>query len=215
VISANIDHFLLGINNLEKGILEFEKLTGIKPVYGGVHPNIGTHNALVSLKDGSYLEIIAPEDPSKKLSGPFSGFENMNDLKLFGWAIGTTQLKEVKNYLELNKIENTGIVPGTRKTKNGEALKWETIFISQENAMSVNPFFIQWEKSSVHPSLTATLGCELSESIICNNNDKIGNMIKFLALDISMDSNKNKRSGLLKRLVLKSPKSSLSFKRSE
>ncbi len=58
---SRIDHIILGVNDLQKGIEEFERRTGVKAVYGGAHPGRGTHNALASLGEpGSYLEILAP-----------------------------------------------------------------------------------------------------------------------------------------------------------
>ena len=36
---------------------------------GGRHPKFGTHNRLLGLADGLYLEVIAP-DPSAQISGP-------------------------------------------------------------------------------------------------------------------------------------------------
>ena len=55
-----IDHIVIGIHDLEKGIASIEDLTGVKPVYGGAHPSLGTHNALISLGNRTYLEILAP-----------------------------------------------------------------------------------------------------------------------------------------------------------
>ena len=49
--AAQIDHVILGIDDLDRGVKAFEAATGVKPVYGGKHPG-GTHNALVSLGDG-------------------------------------------------------------------------------------------------------------------------------------------------------------------
>ncbi len=61
----HLDHILYAVPDLQKGIDDFEKLTGVRPVYGGKHLNLGTHNALVSLGEEVYFELIAP-DPSRK-----------------------------------------------------------------------------------------------------------------------------------------------------
>jgi hypothetical protein len=55
--AAQIDHVILGIDDLDRGVKAFEAATGVKPVYGGKHPG-GTRNALVSLGDGIYLEQL-------------------------------------------------------------------------------------------------------------------------------------------------------------
>ena len=58
-------HLVVGVRSLPEGIAEFEQLTGIKAAVGGKHPGRGTENALVSLGEGRYLEIIAPQAGAK------------------------------------------------------------------------------------------------------------------------------------------------------
>src|SRR4051794_18090039 len=62
-----IDHVGLGIGDLDRGIAQVTELTGVKPARGGAHPGGGTHNALLSLGEGTYLEILAPV-PGAKVS---------------------------------------------------------------------------------------------------------------------------------------------------
>ena len=59
-----------GAPTLEQGMAEAERLFGIAPAPGGVHPGLGTQNALLSLGERVYLEIIAP-DPAQNLTGTF------------------------------------------------------------------------------------------------------------------------------------------------
>jgi len=62
---AQIDHLVFAAATLAQGIEHVAALTGVTPRPGGKHRGMGTHNALVSLGERVYLEIIAidPEQP--------------------------------------------------------------------------------------------------------------------------------------------------------
>ena len=52
-----IDHIVIVVSDLEQAAKDYEQL-GFTVVPGGKHP-VGSHNVLIALADGSYIEIIA------------------------------------------------------------------------------------------------------------------------------------------------------------
>ena len=157
---ATLDHVILGVPDLERAVAEFQARTGVMPAIGGSHPGRGTRNALVSLGDGTYLEIIAP-DPSQR-----SDLQMVVQLRqlirptLVGWAIGTGDPARLKRRLEQSGIRTDQPEPGGRITPDGTTLRWETFGAAGMDRDS-DPFFIHWIDPASHPSRTAPEGCRL------------------------------------------------------
>ncbi len=76
-LSLEIDHIVIAINDLQKGMEQFEDLTGVKPVYGGTHPDGNTQNAIVSLENHIYIEILAPKDDLDSTPEFFRDFDDL------------------------------------------------------------------------------------------------------------------------------------------
>ena len=57
-----IDHLVVAVPDLDTAIRNYTEV-GFTVVPGGRHP-VGTHNALISFADGSYVELIAFYEPS-------------------------------------------------------------------------------------------------------------------------------------------------------
>lgn len=154
--AAGLDHIILAINNLDSGIAEFTRLTGVAPQRGGQHPGRDTENALVSLGQGAYLEILAPLAtlPNPEAVIPF------RSLAIGGWALHPGRLDQALGALKGAGFDVVGPTPGSRRTAEGRLLEWRTGGARGEG-LAMAPFLIEWSPGSPHPSTTAPKGCRL------------------------------------------------------
>jgi hypothetical protein len=158
-----IDHLLLGIGDLDRGIAWVEKATRVKAAIGGSHPGIGTRNALLSLGGRRYLEIIAP-DPAQSDFKFRIDVRKLSEPRLITWAAGTADIDAIAKRARGAGYEIFGPQEGSRTRPDGKVLKWKTLGVMNDLGMTgvePIPFFIQWAADSVHPSQDSPKGCEL------------------------------------------------------
>lgn len=178
-----IDHLILGVSDLDDGVSQFQRLTGVRPVIGGKHPGRGTQNALVSLGSHEYLEIIAPV-PGAELADEFAALPSMKDLTPIGWAVSSSDIARTAQRLNHGGYETSAPQAGSRVRPDGTRLEWKSLDISKPS-MKVPPFFIQWGKSSLHPSMTSPDGCTLSSLQLAESpSEPLRNLVLKLGLDV-------------------------------
>jgi catechol 2,3-dioxygenase-like lactoylglutathione lyase family enzyme len=156
-IPAQLDHIVLGCRDLDRGITFVEEGTGVRAALGGVHPGAGTHNALLSLGERRYLEILAP-DPGQPDAG--NPLEKLSEPRLMTWAVRPGDLATFARKLRRSNIAFEGPRPGKRQRPDGLVLKWQALGLS-DNVSGMLPFFIEWSTDSVHPSEDSPKGCSL------------------------------------------------------
>ena len=61
-----IDTVILATSDLEKAVDDFEKLTGVKPVWVTSMNGLGTKSARIGFEECAYLEIIGPDPKQDK-----------------------------------------------------------------------------------------------------------------------------------------------------
>jgi len=158
-VPALLDHIILGCNDLDLGMELVEQNTGVRPAIGGVHPGRGTRNALLSLGERRYLEIIAP-DPAQQKIVHFPQIREMKEPRLIGWAVHPPDIAATAKLLRENQIAFSGPDDGSRKRPDGLVLNWKTINLADDRH-GILPFFIEWSADSVHPSKDAPKGYNL------------------------------------------------------
>ena len=183
-----LDHLLLGCNDLDQGIAFVKQHTGVRAAAGGVHPGRGTRNALLSLGDRHYLEIIAPDPAQASVSA-----ERVNELRklktpqLVGWAAHVHDIDGLAKRLRSSGISVDGPLPGSRKRPDGRMLSWRTLDVPDDRHGLI-PFFIEWSAESVHPSVDAPKGCALESFGASDPNPaELSRVFRQLGLDVAID----------------------------
>lgn len=163
-VPALLDHMLLGCQDLDQGIAFVEEQTGVRPAYGGVHPGRGTRNALVSLGERCYLEVIAPDPKQTDIQAwaipQLDLIKQLATPRLITWAVHPGDIEAFAKKLRESGIANRGPVPGSRTRADGRVLRWKTLLLADDHH-GLLPFFIEWDADSIHPATDAPKGCRL------------------------------------------------------
>lgn len=183
-----LDHILLGSNDLQRGIEFVADHTGVRAAFGGVHPGRGTQNALLSLGERRYLEIIAPDPAQTDMKNPLAPeLRSLKEPRLVGWAAHPGDLSAFAEKLRKAGIVSEGPTPGSRKRPDGRLLQWQTLTLADDRG-GLLPFFIEWAPDSAHPSADAPKGCSVTHfSAETPEPAKLTATLKLLNLDLLVE----------------------------
>jgi hypothetical protein len=159
-----VDHLIVGVSDLDRGIAHVEQLTGVQAVIGGVHPGRGTRNALMALGGRRYLEIMGP-DPAQPATNRRMDFSGLDEPRLIGWAAATDDIRALAASLKSRGLTALGPRDGSRARPDGRTLRWTTLMPQAafaQGEIDPVPFFIEWAADSVHPSQETPRGCTLT-----------------------------------------------------
>lgn len=157
-----LDHLAVVCTDLAEGVAQVEQALGVAMQPGGQHARFGTHNALLGLEGGLYLEVIAPQ-PGSAAEGPrwfdldrFSG-----PPRLGNWICRVPDLAAA---LAASPPEAGRSIDMER----GD-LRWK-IAVPDDGGLPMQggwPTLIEWAAGTRHPAdRLARSGCALSALVV-------------------------------------------------
>lgn len=151
---AEIDHIVIGAATLGQGADWVERHLGARPSGGGVHEGAGTHNLLLGLGSGCYLEVIAP-DPGQPepehprlfdLDDPALRTQLAAEPRLIAFVARTPALGPL--------AERLGPRGGEIRAMRRGALSWRMLLPPQRQDLgNLIPPMIQWDSDGKGPRL--------------------------------------------------------------
>jgi hypothetical protein len=169
-VAAPLDHLVYTVTDLAAAVAEVEKALGVRPVAGGRHESLGTHNALLPVGGGAYLELIAadPDAPAPAGPRPFAaaprpfGLDDLERPRLATWAVRSRDLDGA-----LREARERGYDPGralevSRAQPDGGRLRWRLSLRDEPFGDGLVPFLIDWGDAP-HPSSRGPAGCSLRQ----------------------------------------------------
>ncbi|SDD74247.1 VOC family protein [Glycomyces harbinensis] len=149
---SSLDHLVLATPDLAATVAEVQRLTGTRPVPGGVHTGLGTRNFLLGLGDGAYLEIVGPdpEQGTPEAPRPF-GIDVLTEARLVTWAVRVEGIDAA-----VDAAREAGYDPGepwemSRRTPSGDHLSWRLTLDRERGHSGLVPFLIDWAQAP-HPA---------------------------------------------------------------
>ena len=154
---SGFDHFIVLVNNLDSAIQAYRRL-GFDARAGGEHPAMGSHNALIALADGTYIELVAFKDMALAEKSYWrKGVERLRVSEGFGgFVLASNDLAN-----EVAQINSRGAVSaprilggatpplqydepraGSRLRPDGQRVEWHTAMIGG-SPVGLMPFLIQ------------------------------------------------------------------------
>ena len=140
---TGFDHFIVLVNDLDAAIESYRRL-GFDARAGGQHPAFGSHNALVALADGTYLELVAFQDAAlaaKTFWG--AGVAKLRAGEGFGgYVLASNDLANDAAQLRQRALHIGEPSAGSRVRPDGQRVAWH-IVLFDNSPVGLLPFLIQ------------------------------------------------------------------------
>jgi len=140
---TGFDHFIIFVADLDAAMQTFRRL-GFDARPGGEHPAFGSHNALIALADGAYIELVAFKNPALAETTFWrDGVRKLRAGEGFGgYVLGSNDLSRAVAYIRARGINATDPNPGSRVRPDGQRVEWRTALLN-DSPVSALPFLIE------------------------------------------------------------------------
>lgn len=162
----HIDHLAVVCRDLRHGVALVEETLGVTMRPGGRHARFATHNALLGLAGGLYLEVIAPDPEAKTGTARWFGLDQIDaGSRLGNWIC---RVPDLGRALALSPPDAGDPVEMERAD-----LHW-TIAVPKDGSLPMQggwPTLIEWAAGTHHPAQRLPVsGCALSALTILHPN---------------------------------------------
>jgi len=156
-----VDHLVLATPDLDEGVTYIQERFAVEVTHGGRHRDFGTSNALVSLGQTTYLEIIGPDPqrPLKELPKLFH-IDMVDAPRLVTWATKGTNLHQIAASARASGVILGDVSEGARLRPDGSLLSWRLTDPYTDRSNGIIPFFIDWGDAT-HPATGLPPRCNL------------------------------------------------------
>jgi hypothetical protein len=156
-----LDHIVYAVPDLDTAIADLEHRLGIRATPGGKHTGIGTHNALLSLGNEAYLEIIGP-DPDQPVppAGRSFGIDQLTGPRIATWMAKAPDIEAMVEKARACGYALRAPYPRSRNLPDGSVLHWRLATPQTPMGDGILPSLIEWQTDR-HPSQTSARGCTL------------------------------------------------------
>ncbi|HWA12939.1 MAG TPA: VOC family protein [Burkholderiales bacterium] len=153
-----LDHIVITAPTLEAGTEYVQSVLGVAPAGGGEHVAMGTHNRVLKLGAGTYLEVIAVDPAAPPPDRPrwfeLDEEESNTAPRLATWVVRTTDITAA--------LAASPVVSGYATPMSRGDFHW-TITVPRNGSLplqGVAPTLIQWQDA--HPATAMPdSGCSL------------------------------------------------------
>jgi len=158
---TDVDHLVYAVPDLDAAVAELADRLGVRPAAGGSHPGVGTRNALLSLGDGAYLEVIGPDPAQPTPARRWLGIGALATPRLATWAAKAPDIEARVQRARAAGYDPGPAVPASRRLPDGSLLEWRFAIHPEPAGDGLVPFLIDWGATDRHPARTSPAGCRL------------------------------------------------------